>query len=465
MQKNAFAYLEIIIVISFLIFSALIVINQTKILTGISNLKSLNNNKTSTGINDISENPKELRDLKRITDLKKIKQAISLYLTDSDVIKPNLDGDFKNNLCKDHIWYSIPKSFSNGCPKNKICIYPERLEKATQTNGKGWIPINFNIASSVLITKLPLDPINSPPYYYTYACNEKEGTFELNTKLESKFYKDTLNEDETDGGNATELFEVGTAPGLNILGNEKNSFFLLNSSKFWKTKASLPTARSGLSASSLFGKIYAIGGYNGSGLGYLQTNEVYDPKTDTWQKKAPMPTARSLLGSISLDGKIYAIGGYNNKNIELNINEVYDPKTDTWQKKAPMPTARDGLGLAVVDGKIYAIGGLNKNGPLSTDEVYDPKTDTWQKKAPMPTARNNLVVFLLKNKIYAIGGWNGKNLNINEVYTPKNNNWQKTTLMPTPRVFFSSATIGNKSYLIGGYNGTSDLVTNEVFSP
>ncbi len=512
MLKKSFAYLELLITVSVIALFLVVIVNQTKILTRLSNLDTLNN-KNQLHNKDISENPKELRDLKRITDLKKIKRAIGLYLIDSDIIKPNLDGDMVHDLCKDHIWYSIPKSFHNGCPKGKICVYPDSIQQAAQTNGKGWIPINFNImSSSPSLPTLPLDPMNNPPYYYVYSCNEQKQTFEINTKLESRFYKYTLDEDELDGGNAPGIFEVGNDPGLKLLGQTKNSFFLLSSSKFWQTKASMPTARSGLTASALNGRIYVIGGYNGNGLGYLSLNEEYDPTTDTWQKKAPMPTPRSLLASVALNGKIYVIGGYNSQKIELSeneayipsvdawqkkapmptprdglglavtngkiyaiggwdgnryiaVNEEYDPTKNTWQKKASMPTPRDGLGLAVANGKIYAIGGINNSGYLSTNEMYDPIKNTWQKKAPMPTPRNNLAVAAVGQKIYAIGGWNIENLNNNEEYDPETNTWKKIVTMPTPRVFLSSAVSDDKIYLIGGYNGTSDLVTNEMFDP
>ena len=115
--------------------------------------------------------------------------------------------------------------------------------------------------------------------------------------------------------------------------------------------ASMPTYRHDLTSAVVDGKIYCIGGYGSSA--YLNTVEVYDPKTDTWETKTNMPTDRYALTSAVVDGKIYCIGGYNNRI--LNTVEVYDPKTDTWETKANMPTKRYLLTSAVVDGKIYCI--------------------------------------------------------------------------------------------------------------
>ena len=64
------------------------------------------------------------------------------------------------------------------------------------------------------------------------------------------------------------------------------------------------------------------------GSGYLTTVEEYDPATDTWATKAPMPTPRWNLGvATASNGKIYAIGGFNGSL--LATVEEYDPATNT----------------------------------------------------------------------------------------------------------------------------------------
>ncbi len=74
---------------------------------------------------------------------------------------------------------------------------------------------------------------------------------------------------------------------------------------------------------------------------------------DTWTAKSPMPTARDLLSASTVDGKIYAIGGLGGPSVV----EEYDPATDTWTKKVSLPTPRQWLSTSAVNGKIYAIGG------------------------------------------------------------------------------------------------------------
>src|SRR5207247_2685806 len=89
------------------------------------------------------------------------------------------------------------------------------------------------------------------------------------------------------------------------------------------TPAPRPTANYCLAVVTANGKIYASGGEAAGpplkvkGKIYatigpaVSTVEVYDPATNTWSAAAPMPTARSSLTAATVKGKIYAIGGAN----------------------------------------------------------------------------------------------------------------------------------------------------------
>lgn len=91
------------------------------------------------------------------------------------------------------------------------------------------------------------------------------------------------------------------------------------------------TARGALNAIFLNGTLYAIGGQGESEI--LNTNEAYDPLTDSWTSKAPMPTERHHAASTTVDGKIYVIGGRiagTSPLVNVNVNEVYDSQADRW---------------------------------------------------------------------------------------------------------------------------------------
>ncbi|NLY44128.1 MAG: S8 family serine peptidase [Clostridiaceae bacterium] len=142
-------------------------------------------------------------------------------------------------------------------------------------------------------------------------------------------------------------------------------------------KASMPTARMKFGAVAYGGKIYAIGGE----IAYFWVTEEitdvveeYDIATDTWTTKASMPTARAGLKAVELNGKIYAIGGYDENGNVVGTVEEYDPVTDTWTTKADI-TPREKFDAFVANGKIYVIGSVSSSN--WEIEVYDQENDMW----------------------------------------------------------------------------------------
>jgi N-acetylneuraminic acid mutarotase len=104
---------------------------------------------------------------------------------------------------------------------------------------------------------------------------------------------------------------------------------------------------------------------------------MYDPVTNQWRQVADLPTARSGITAAIVEGKIYVMGGEGATGT-FNQNEAFDPVRDTWQAMTPMPTARHGLGSAVVQRRIYIIsGGPTPGGSFSDlNEVFTPPGST-----------------------------------------------------------------------------------------
>jgi hypothetical protein len=72
----------------------------------------------------------------------------------------------------------------------------------TNIDGTGWIPIPFSNFPTLNIPKLFIDPINKPPYYYSFVVG---GSYEVNAKLESRSSLAV-----NDNGDDIDLFEAGT---------------------------------------------------------------------------------------------------------------------------------------------------------------------------------------------------------------------------------------------------------------
>ena len=88
----------------------------------------------------------------------------------------------------------------------------------------------------------------------------------------------------------------------------------------------MPTSRSELSADTLNGKIYAIGGLQGTG--FLANVEVYDPPSNSWSTAPSILTALGALAATDVNGLIYTVGGANgtsNRPVVQNAVQQFSP--------------------------------------------------------------------------------------------------------------------------------------------
>jgi len=124
---------------------------------------------------------KKTRDNKRIADLKNIEKTIDLlYSTypnfnelnyaSTNIVYISLKDD--SPTCSSYISQlpSLPPGYQYRCSAN-----PQNID------GTGWIPIPFNNFDIINLANLPIDPINKPPYYYTFVVG---GSYEVTALLE-----------------------------------------------------------------------------------------------------------------------------------------------------------------------------------------------------------------------------------------------------------------------------------------
>ena len=115
----------------------------------------------------------------------------------------------------------------------------------------------------------------------------------------------------------------------------------------------------------IFATSTALGGrIDGDYSRNLASNEAYDPASNSWEQRAPMPTARSGIAAAVLEGRIFVFGGEAPTGT-FNQVDAYDPRSNGWSSHARMSTARHGLGAAAVAGRIYVVSG----GPTPGDSV------------------------------------------------------------------------------------------------
>lgn len=237
----------------------------------------------------------------------------------------------------------------------------------------------------------------------------------------------------------------------------------------WTPVAPMPTARESVSACSISGKIYAIGGFPGGSDRGITVNERYDPASNTWALMAPMQQGRRMPVAATVDGKCYVIGGRTTDGpTPLNVVEAYDPGTDSWQTRASMPTARYSHAGAVIGGRIYVIGGATENALSRAVEVYTPATDSWETVSPIPTARALPAAAALGGKIYVVGGTIdgvAQRYARLEIYDPSTDTWTNGSDMPTAKFSLQAQPANGRIYAFGGSTGPGAMNDTAEYNP
>lgn len=103
--------------------------------------------------------------------------------------------------------------------------------------------------------------------------------------------------------------------------------------------------------------IYTAGGYLRQSLVNM---ECYNPEDDVWHKLSNLPEPRSGLSAATIHGIFYAVGGRNNTseaNTDSDRLDSYNPIKNQWRTLKAMNVPRNRVGVAVLDGQLYAIGG------------------------------------------------------------------------------------------------------------
>ena len=84
----------------------------------------------------------------------------------------------------------------------------------------------------------------------------------------------------------------------------------------------MPPMGTGIAGAPLDDKIYVFGGESGQGT--FDENEAYDPGTNIWQAMPSLPTARHGLAAVAVGGRIYVLaGGTTPGGSRSALNEVF----------------------------------------------------------------------------------------------------------------------------------------------
>ncbi|XP_072446841.1 kelch-like protein 3 isoform X10 [Chiloscyllium punctatum] len=233
----------------------------------------------------------------------------------------------------------------------------------------------------------------------------------------------------------------------------------------WNQVAELPSRRCRAGVVYMSGRVYAVGGFNGSLR--VRTVDVYDAVKDNWTSIASMQERRSTLGAAVLNDLLYAVGGFDGSTVGLSSVEAYNYKINEWFFVAPMNTRRSSVGVGVVEGRLYAVGGYDgaSRQCLSTVEAYNPVSNEWTYVSDMSTRRSGAGVGVLNGQLYATGGHDGPLVRKSvEVYDPSTNVWRQVADMNMCRRNAGVCAVNGFLYVIGGDDGSSNLASVEFYN-
>jgi len=191
------------------------------------------------------------------------------------------------------------------------------------------------------------------------------------------------------------LYVIG---GYDARRNSSAAVFVLRGTR-WNRGPSLPIVVNHPGAAALGSDVYVAGGFTPEGA----TGRTFVLRTGgQCREVAPMRRARGALSLLALDGRLYAIGGRDGSR-EVGVTEVYDPATGRWHDTAPMPSPRNHTG-GYVDGAMGCVAGGRTPATSAAIDCLDPATSTWHSDWVLPVAPSGAAAALLGGVTIVAGG-------------------------------------------------------------
>jgi len=202
------------------------------------------------------------------------------------------------------------------------------------------------------------------------------------------------------------------------------------------------------------GFLYVYGGYPDATSPGEETSALqrFDPRGRRWSMLPASPTPRGAAGLAAHDGRLYAVGGANGS--ALATLEVFDIATRRWHAAAPMGTPREHIATVATRDGIYVFGGRSKTREYDTVERFNPRKGNWTALPPMLTARSGFAAVLVGGDPVVFGGEElspgGTTIPSVETYEPEQRRWRLLAPMRTPRHGLGGAAMGHRIYALEG---------------
>jgi hypothetical protein len=297
-------------------------------------------------------------------------------------------------------------------------------------------------------------------------------------------------------GNSSAFYHQGNYPAdtsviFSLCGIDSNSTFSFENNAYssltnsWSPKSAPSLVRYEASAQTVNGKIYFMGGFDGS-VSPLNRNDIYDIATNSWSVGPTIPQSiADFACGVYKDSLIYIIGGWDSLSAATNNVHIFNTYTNAWTSGTTKTgIATYGVRCGIYKNKIVAVGGSDGTSPrtdamLGVINPANPNAITWSALPNYPGfhvlrhSGNSIYKDELPLVIFTSGDTAGySNLGVtystNETwgYDLSSNSWKIGPAKITAtndNMNLLGAVFNDSLYMIsvGGYNATKPLNVNE----
>lgn len=226
----------------------------------------------------------------------------------------------------------------------------------------------------------------------------------------------------------------------------------------WKSSALMHEGRASHSATLLMdGRVLIAGGFDrsddGRGQSYLQSAELYDPRTQKFTPAGGMNYARAgHTATLLQNGTVLVAGGFAGMGA-LSSAELFDPATETFTQISSMKVRRGGgTATLLLDGRVLFCGGGDRE-PTTTAELFEPRTKSFELTGTMSFPRTAHTATRLPGGMVLVVGGSSHQYSVlgsAEMFDPARGGFLQASTLNVPRYHHAAAAMNDGSVLVVG---------------
>jgi DNA-binding beta-propeller fold protein YncE len=220
---------------------------------------------------------------------------------------------------------------------------------------------------------------------------------------------------------------------------------------------------------------FVFGGGSLSSTDAVQSGQPGRPLTT----RGRLPGVRSDLSAVTLAGQAYLVGGYNGARYDSSVLATADGRRFRVAARLPVPVRYPAV--AALGSRIWVFGGQARSGITSTIQQIDPATGRATVVGQLPAPLAHATGFTLSGRLFVAGGQTAPAAGRSRTASPSarlstsNRVFQYIPAsaqapapgrrpasgvirvaghLPVPVANAAAAVIGNTAYLVGGDNGS-----------